>query len=241
MKSHKDIYSKIRNLVSKVEHSSPILFNFGLGYSFDMKLKCLEIMQRYILHRIQECFDTAKEERKNSILLKDTGRLLNESIAFFEAYLNAFYSFLQIIAKVTPVFYDRKKLSKPITDRDFGSQIDHFKKNPDIDDKYSSYLKNEMRWYKNFIDNRNAITHNVSAFLGFGKEEMEFIDMPEKRIDFFKTGKPTKKLEKYILDNWNSLFEFLNFYAEHFSKRQIFVDREEELEEIRRRTLGKRV
>jgi len=189
-------------------------------------------MQKYTLQRIQECFDTAKEERKNSIHLRDMGKLLDESVAFFEACLNAFYSFLQIIAKVTPYFYDREKLSEPIPDRDFGSQIDHFKKKPDVDDKYSNYLTNNIEWYKDFVDNRHAITHNVSAFLGFGKEEVEFIDMPEGRIDFFKTGKPTKELEKYILTNWDSLFKFLDFYAEHFSSCEVFVDKEAEAKEL---------
>jgi len=232
MESHKDIYIKIRSLISRVEHSSPCLTNLGLSLSFDTKLRCLEIMQKYTREKIQELFDTAKKEGKDSILLKDTTKLLYESIAFFEAYLNAFYSFLQIIAKVTPVFYDRKKLSKSIPNRYFGSQFDHFITNPAVDYEYSSYLKNNMKWYKDFIDNRHAITHNVSAFLGFGKREIVFIHMPKRRIDFFKNGKPTKKLEEYILSNWNSLFEFFNFYVEHFSNRGVFVDKEAELKEV---------
>jgi len=232
MKTYKDIYIRIRNLVSRAERSSPYLSNLGLGYSFDMKLKCLEIMQKHTLHRIQECFDTAKEERKNSIRLKDTGKLLDESVAFFEAYLNAFYSFLQIIGKMTPYFYDRKKLKQLIPDDYFVGQIRHFVDNPNVDPKYSSYLKKNMTWHDQLMSNRHGITHNVSAFLGFGKEEMEFIDMPEKRIDFFKTGKPTKKLEKYILNSWNSLFKFLDFYVEHFSNREVFVDEEAETKEL---------
>lgn len=92
-----------------------------------------------------------------------------------------------------------------------------------------------MAWHDELLRNRTAITHNVSAFLGFGKKEIEFISMPKKQIDFFEKGKPTKKLEEYILNNWKALFEFLEFYVEHFSNRQIFVDTEEEFKEVNRR------
>ena len=198
-------------------------------------MRCLEIMQEYTLERIRELFNTYKKERKNSIHQKDIGKLLDESIAFFEAYLNAFYSLLQIIGRLTPYFYDRKELKKSIPDYYFALQISYFRDNPDVDPKYSNYLKNNMTWHDKLLHNRDAISHNVSAFLGFGEEKVEFIDMPKKRIDFFENGKPTKKLEEYILDNWNSVFEFLKFYVEHFSNRQIFVDREEELKEVNRR------
>ena len=238
MKPHKEIYHEIRELVSKVERLSPRLFNLGLRYSFDTKLRCLEIMQKYTLERIRELFKISEKEKENSIYLQDTTKHLYESIAFFEAYLNAFYSFLQIIGKLTPYFYDRKKLKKSIPDDYFARQSNYFIDNPNVDPKYSSYLKDKMAWHDELMYNRHAITHNVSAFLGFGKKEIVFIDMPKRQIDFFESGKPTKKLEQYILNNWNSLFKFLNFYVEHFSNRQIFADTEKELKEINRRILA---
>jgi hypothetical protein len=91
-----------------------------------------------------------------------------------------------------------------------------------------------MIWYDELMNNRHAVTHNVSAFLGFGEREIVFIHMPKQRIDFFENGKPTKKLEEYILNNWDSLFSFFNFYVEHFSSREIFVDKEAELNELRK-------
>ena len=232
MKSYKEIYNQIRNLVSKVERLSPCLSNIGLTYSFGTKIRCLEIIHKNALETIRKLFEASEREKKNSIYLKDTTRLLYEGIAFFEAYLNAFYSFLQIIGKMTPYFYDRKKLKNPIPDRYFAPQVIYFIDNPDVDPEFSSYLKNSMAWHDELLSNRNAITHNVSAFLGFGKKEMVFIHMPKKRIDFFEHGKPTKELEKYILNNWDSLFEFFDFYVEHFSSREIFVDKEAEVKEL---------
>jgi len=34
--------------------------------------------------------------------------------------------------------------------------------------------------------------------------------------------------------NWISLFEFLKFYEDHFTNRAIFVDKEKELEDLRK-------
>lgn len=226
-------YDQIRNLVSKVERLSPRLSNLGLGYSFDTKMQCLEIMQKYALERIRDLFEAYKKEKK-SVHLKDIGRLLGESIAFFEAYLNAFYSLLQIIGKMTPYFFDRKRLEKSIPDDSFAKQVVYFMKNPNVDPEYSSYLKNNLTWHDDLMNNRHAITHNVSAFLGFGKREIVFIHMPKRRIDFFEHGKPTKELERYISNNWDSLFRFFSFYVEHFSSREIFVDREAEMKELRK-------
>ena len=187
------------------------------------------------MNEYENCLRHTKKSEKNSIHKKGIGEILDESIAFFEAYLNALYSFLQIIGRLTPYFYDKKGLKKPIPVKFFALQINYFRDNPDVDPEYSNYLKNNMTWHDELSHNRHAVSHNVSAFLGFGEEEIEFIDMPKKRIDFFKNGKPTKKLEEYILDNRDSLFKFLKFYVEPFSNRQIFVDREEELKEVSKR------
>jgi len=231
MRSHREIYNEFRDLLLKVESSSPWLFNLGIGYSFDTKLRCIEIMQNHVIEKIQELFKTAEKEKgkENSALLEETTKLLPESIAFFEAYLNAFYSFFQIIGKITPYFYDSRQLKKPILVGSFAKQMGYFRKNPQVDSEYSNYLQSSMTWHDELMSDRHAITHNVSAFLGFGKSEMEFITMPKRRIDFFENGKPTKKIEEFILNKWNSLFEYFDFYVKHFSTRQIFVDKDKEL------------
>jgi hypothetical protein len=234
MKSKKETYNRFRDFVLRVQHQSPRLSNLGLAYSFDTKMRSLEIMQKHTLGKIRELFKAYEKEKNNSVYPKDVNRLLGESIAFFEAYLNAFYSFLQIVGRMTPYFFDKKKLRKTIPDGNFARQIGYFEKYPKLDPEYSSYLRSNMTWHDELLSNRNAITHNVSAFLGFGEREIVFIDMPKKRIDFFENGKPTKKLEEYILNNWNSLFEFFNFYVEHFLSREIFVDKEPELKELRK-------
>ncbi len=232
-KSKKEIYHNFRTLVMKVERESPLLFNLGIGLSFSSKFSSLEIMQEATLEKAGELFDSYKEEKsKASVFSEDLNRYFNECVAFFEAYLNAFYSLFQIIGKVTPYFFDSDELKKNVLDGDFGSQVTYFKEHPETDYEYSDYLAN-MSWFKELMLNRHAITHHASAFLGFGKDEVVFIHMPKKRIDYFENGKPTKKLIEYISASWNSLFVFLDFYVNHFSNREVFVNKEKEMETVR--------
>jgi hypothetical protein len=101
-------------------------------------------------------------------------------MAFFEAYLNAFYSLFQIIAKVTPYIYDRKAIKKKIPDEYFEWQKNFFITNRDIDENYTKYLEEQTIWYDDIVCNRHAISHNISVFLGFGKEQIESIHIPKK-------------------------------------------------------------
>ena len=228
----KEIYDNFRTLVMKAERESPLLSNLGIGLSFSSKFTSLEIIQKITLEKAGELFESYREEKsKPSIFSEDLNRYSNECIAFFEAYLNAFYSLLQIIGKVTSYFFNSDELKKNVLDSDFGTQVNYFKEHPKTDYEYSRYLAN-MSWYKELIFNRHAITHNASAFLGFGKDEVVFICMPKRRIDYFENGKPSKKLIEYVSANWNSLFGFLDFYVNHFSNRKIFVNKEKEMETV---------
>lgn len=229
----KTIYLKFMSLVNKLGRSSLLLSNWGIGTSAQSKFVSLQIMQDYTIEKAKKLFSVCKEEQKHSIALVNTTSSLYECTAFFEAYLNAFYSFLQIIAKITPYFYDTK-FAKGIPVSNFGKQRTYFKAHPEIDRVYANYLQNNMDWYDELICNRHAISHNVSAFLGFGEEEVEFIHMQKKRIDYFESGKPSKKIEDYVQTNWIALLDFLDFYVDHFSTRKIMVDNVNEYETVKK-------
>lgn len=238
-KVSEEIYSDFYRLIGRVELESPLLANAGLRISISSKLMSLEIMQRYTIEKARKLFDVFLEEKAyikekghpKSIFNEDLNANHRECVAFFEAYLNAFYSFLQVIAKVTPYFYD---LKKKIPNDYFERQSTYFLRNESIDPEYAQYLKSNMKWYDDLVVcNRHAISHNASVFLGFGEEGIVFIHMPERRIDYFENGKPSKKLIELISDNWNLLFDFLNFYTKHFSNSQIIVNKEEESKKLR--------
>ncbi|KON30343.1 hypothetical protein AC480_01405 [miscellaneous Crenarchaeota group archaeon SMTZ1-55] len=192
---------------------------------FQSKILSYELMHRYTLKKSKQLEIIAREEVKQEVgVLTETSRAMFETIAFFEAYLNAFYSLLQIIAKLTPFFYKTDFPELTIPDRTFGSQVNFFRKHSNSpDSEYSSYIENKLwRWYEILKNNRHAITHRAAVFVGFGKEgRIVFLDPPkngDKRY-WIKTNKPHVNLENYLTNNFDSLFDFLDFYLTHFRKK----------------------
>jgi hypothetical protein len=235
--SPSEIYQRFYSLVRQVEMMSPLLTNLGLSISLQSKFYSLELMQIETKKRVEQTFATYKSDKakQDHIVLKELGKNLNESIAYFEAYLNAFYSLFQIIAKVTPYFFNDEKLRKNVLHGEFAKETEIFHNCPILDPDYANYLET-MTWYRELMYNRHAVTHNAAVFLAFDKEHIVFIDMPKKRIDFFEQGKPNEKLIDYMEKNWSSLFEYLDFYEKHFRDFKIIADQLEELEFIKKAT-----
>jgi len=172
---------------------------FGYSIAFNSKMACFEIMRKETLMKVKNLETVSKEEMsEDKIAMTKTTRVMYEAIAFFEAYLNSFYSLLQIIAKFTPLFYGKDK--DMIPDDNFGKQVDFFVRHPKFDTDFSSYLTDRLSWYKTLRDNRHTITHRLSAFLGFEKDwRIVFIDYPKKEFDWF--GKKShREIERYLDD-----------------------------------------
>ncbi len=235
--SFSNIYQRFCSLVRQVEIMSPLLSNLGVSISLQSKFYSLEIMQIETKKRVEQTFVTYNNEKghQDHIVLNKLGKDINESIAYFEAYLNAFYSLFQIIAKVTPYFFNDEKLKENVLHGEFAKEMEIFHNCPTLDLDYANYLET-MAWYRELMYNRHAVTHHVAVFLAFDKEHIVFIDMPKKRIDFFEQDKPNKKLTDYIEKNWSSLFEYLDFYERHFKDFKIIADQLGELEFIKKAT-----
>lgn len=190
----------------------------GYSMAFISKMACFEIMYRETLNKVKNLETVAKEEKsEDTVAMPRTTRALYEAIAFFEAYLNSFYSLLQIIAKFTSFFYGENR--DRIPDKYFGGQVNFFVTHPKFDADFSSYLRDRLSWYKTLRDNRHAITHRLSAFLGFEKDgRIVFIDYPKKEFDWLDK-KSLREIERYLDQSFNDLFDFLEFYTQHFRKR----------------------
>ena len=208
------IYYEALTLFNDVLSSDKI--NYSMA--FTSKMACFEIMRKETLRKVKNLETVSKEEMsEDKVAMTKTTRAWYEAIAFFEAYLNSFYSLLQIIAKFTPLFYGKDKDTIP--DDHFGKQVDFFVTNSKYDADFSSYLTDRLSWYKTLRDNRHAITHRLSAFLGFGKDgRIVFIDYPKKEFDWFGK-KSLREIERYLDQSFNDLFDFLEFYTQHFRKR----------------------
>jgi hypothetical protein len=192
---------------------------------FEIKMFGFEMMHRNTLEQIKELeqvFKRETEDRKK--ILSEIGNPWNKSIAFFEAYLNAFYSLLQVIGKITSCFYQKEKakltakMAKQF-DKNFGTLVDILKSHPNIDPAFSSYLKTNLGWYETLMNNRHMITHQAPAFLGFANDgEILFLDCPhcENGGSWYDLNKPAEDLEGYLSKNFEALFNFLEFYTKHF-------------------------
>lgn len=225
MERYGQIYREMVSLLKDSRTINPKMFGYGI--SFSTKMSSLEIMYRTTLKKLKELEEVArKETAEGKILLNGTTRAWNETIAFFEASLNAFYSLLQIIAKITPYFYKEKKseslrkIGKGFGDN-FGKIVEFFKGNTKIDPELSSYLTKELGWYEALRNNRHMITHEGSAFLGFDKDgRIIFLDYPHPKEGFSWFGpKKFRQLEDYLGQSFKDLFDFLEFYVNHFRQR----------------------
>jgi len=187
--------------------------------AFHSKMACFDIMHKEALRKVRNLETVVKGEvSEEKIALTETTKAMYEAIAFFEAYLNSFYSLLQIVAKFTPFFYEEDR--DVIPDNHFGDQIDFFVRNSKVDPDFSSYLKDELGWYKTVRDNRHAITHRLSAFLGFEKDyTVIFLDYPKEKKFDWSSSKSFRKAEKYLDQSYSDLFRFLEFYTQHFRRR----------------------
>ena len=218
MERYRHIYHEMVSLLRRGSKTiNPKLLDYE--FSFRSKMSSLEIIYLDTLKKCRELEGVVKKENaEGKILFEETGKARNETTASFEAYLNAFYSLLQIIAKVTPYFYEVKELEslrkkeKHFGDN-FGELINVLKQNMTIDPKFSSYIKEKLGWYKTLGNNRNRITHERSAFLGFTK------DFRPLFIDYTQGDKQTILLEDYLGQSFNNLFDFLDFYVNHFGQR----------------------
>jgi len=200
--------------------------SFNCRIAFQTKMKSLEIMYSTTLKKSTELEVVAKKEKaEQKILLKETSRAWNETVAFFEAYLNAFYSLLQIIAKATPYFYEEKE-SKSLRKMaktfgfNFGKLIQFLKDHPSFDPEFFSYIAEKLGWYEILSNNRNMITHEVTAFLGFKEDgTIMFLDYPKRGFSWKKQKKSTRELKDYLARSFNDLFDFLDFFVKHFRQR----------------------
>lgn len=215
MERFKQIYYEALTLFNDVPRPQR---KVGYAMAFSSKMASFEIMYKETLKKVKTLESVAKEEKsEDKVAMTSTTRAWYEAIAFFEAYLNSFYSLLQIIAKFTPLFYGK---DEDIPDVNFGEQVNFFvERDPKLDPEFSSYLTERLTWYKILRNNRHAITHRLSAFLGFDKDwRIVFIDYPKKKFDWFGK-KSTRDIERYLNHNFNDLFDFLEFYTQHFRKR----------------------
>lgn len=219
MERLRTIFQTMQARIERLESSNPEIFDIGM--SFSSKFQSLEIMYRESLKKTKNLeIAQKKESAEVKILMAETTKARGEAIAFFEAFLNAFYSLLQIIAKIIPYFYEGE-VQETLKNQSkyFGTLRSYLKDNPEIDSDLSTYFKDKTGWYETLVNNRHMITHKGTAFLGFEKNgRIVFIDYPRNGFHWLLPQKETKLLEKYLTESFCDLFNFLEFLANHYNR-----------------------
>lgn len=176
MNKNHQIFEDFNSFLLTIRGIDPRMFEYGI--SFNLKIFGLREMHLRTLDKAKELEEAQKREsvQAKSVLesgavffAKDTDKAYKDTIAYFEAYLNALYSLLQVITRISYLLYQTQGKPLPFEwDRiTFGDLKSHFEQKPSHDPDFSSYVSQKMSWYSSFKNNRHKITHNGSALLLF--------------------------------------------------------------------------
>jgi len=211
-----------------IKDTDPKMFEYGI--SFKLKILGLQEMHLRTLESAKELEEAQKKESVQAKAVLETGKIFiatetskayTRSVAYFEAYLNALYSLLQVVTKIAYLLYQKYGQPLPFDLRKitFGDLKNHFKNNPSHNPVLFNYMNQKMGWYDTFRNNRHKITHDGSALLLFTPDgEIEFLDYPKDGTGFGGSNINKQGLENYLRNRFNDLFDFLEFYIKHFSQ-----------------------
>lgn len=153
------------------------------GISFKLKVSGLQEMYFGTIQNVKELEEAQKEESAEVRAAIDSGKVFPEaetgkayvkSIACFEAYLNALYSLLQVVTKITLMIYQKSKnqIEREEMGDNFGKMFNYLKNvNRNVDSDFTIYLDQKMGWYEAFRNNRRKITHDGSVILLFTQND----------------------------------------------------------------------
>ena len=130
-----------------------------------------------------------------------------------ESFLHFSYSLLNVIARVTPEFYNHRP--KGLPSESFRLQRKWYIEHDEVEPEYSKYFKNSTGWFEDFLKHREQLahyrplitflTHDGSVFFGTYRNEKGLI--------------PNIKVEDFINNTANGILEFLVVYNNHFGKK----------------------
>lgn len=224
MNKYQQIFDEFNAFLVGIKDIDPNMFEYGV--SFGLKVFALQEMHRKTLEKVKELEEVQKKENAEAKVIlqlggiyiaKNTDMAWKKSIAYFEAYLNAIYSLLQVIARITLIIYQKKSIATGEMGDNFGSLKTYLKDHKRVDTDFTTHIETKMGWYTTFKNNRHKITHNGSAFLMFDENgEVTFLDYANTESKLLDQNKSIKNLESYLLKSFEDLFDFLDFYEKHF-------------------------
>ena len=152
--------------------------------------------------------------RKEVRLITETEleRGYNELRLDIESYFVFHRSIMDIFATLVPYFYS--KHSKEIKSDSFEAKRNwYIKTNPQFDPEYTRYLKS-MRWFVLLKESRDNMIHRRAFPLIYEEDGIITFNL----VKGLKHITETIEVEYFFDLQIRNLFEFLEFYTDHFTK-----------------------
>jgi len=130
-----------------------------------------------------------------------------------ESFFHFSYSLLNIVARLTPLFY--KHQTKKLPTKSFNAQRKWYIEHTDLDPEYSEYLKNETRWFEDFLEHRKQLTHYHPLVIFLASDGSVFFGTHRNDRGLI----PNVNVAEFINSTANSILEFLVVYDNHFGKK----------------------
>lgn len=131
-------------------------------------------------------------------------------LAYYEAYLDAIYSFLENISRMTSHFYSGKNLPPS-----FYKQREKFIKNSEWDIAYSTLLES-MAWYEEFHCIRSESTHFLSGTITENQGKVGYWNEPRGKRKGTLPKIDIEDLREHIKATQQNVSNFKDSYATIF-------------------------
>ncbi len=206
----------------------------GRAFLFDIEEKFMQApmehydQQDYLLRfwHLQDKFNMLQlivEIIKNAVKSHKLAKMNNKLYFYFlidlEAYFYLLVSTLDVLAKLTPNFYSEWKGDKR-TQQYFSHQRKFFmqEQNSKKDPEYTTYLEDNMKWFKKVKGHRNELTHN-GALIIFTRLKKFYFGTKRNEKGFI----PNEEVETCIAETFQGFCDFLIFYNSHFGTKSLKI------------------
>lgn len=204
-----EIAKEFKILLSFVKGDKRFAEHFRYLISITDKLKIIDLFYNHVLEQLSKADAETEELRKRGYSWgKESLRLKG----YYEAYLNAIYSFFENISRFTKPFFNK---SLP---ENFYSQRKRFIEDPTLDEEYSSLMES-LEWCDEIHNIRSESTHFLSGLVTSNQNTQGYWNEPQS----MREGTPQKidivSIKDHVENIQKSLLDFIDKYGKIFIEK----------------------
>lgn len=203
---------KLRLLARDVSERDKNSLGILYAETVTSKLYGVKLMCSLCKEAAEEMKAVFQKEKTEEVVLSGVGRSYDRAAAFFDSFLYFTVGTMDVLASITYQIYTKDR--QTLTERYFKDQMETFITHPNINPEYSLLLAKNKDWITDVSQNRDALAHKASPFLGFEKDGRVIVDKREPYDDKapFKK-KALRDLVHYLDTTFQYLYVFLEEYV----------------------------